>query len=61
MNDRVLTLFCVCFSLGWKTFRVYRAGFQGPHVMLLHGGGYTSMTWCLVAVYDKDVKAVKSG
>ncbi|KAG2899092.1 hypothetical protein PC116_g16928 [Phytophthora cactorum] len=35
------------------TFRVYRAGSQGPHVVLLHGGGYTSMTWCLVTAMLK--------
>ncbi|KAL4160971.1 hypothetical protein PRNP1_001528 [Phytophthora ramorum] len=35
-------------------FRVYRAGSQGPHVVLLHGGGYTSMTWCLVAAMLKE-------
>ncbi|RLN47092.1 hypothetical protein BBJ29_002512 [Phytophthora kernoviae] len=36
------------------TFRAYRAGSQGPHIVLLHGGGYTSMTWCLVAALLKE-------
>ncbi|EEY62129.1 protein phosphatase methylesterase, putative [Phytophthora infestans T30-4] len=36
------------------TFRLYRAGTQGPHVVLLHGGGYTSMTWCLVTAMLKE-------
>lgn len=37
-------------ALSQKVFRTYRAGSTGPHVVLLHGGGYTSMTWSLVAV-----------
>ncbi|CAI5743500.1 unnamed protein product [Peronospora destructor] len=40
------------------TFRVYRAGSQGPHVILLHGGGYTSMTWCLVTAILKNTCTV---
>ncbi|KAG6622350.1 Protein phosphatase methylesterase [Phytophthora cinnamomi] len=40
------------------TFRVYRAGSQGPHVVLLHGGGYTSMTWCLVTAMLKETCTV---
>ncbi|CEG37692.1 protein phosphatase [Plasmopara halstedii] len=36
------------------TFCVYRAGSLGPHVVLLHGGGYTSMTWCLVTALLKE-------
>ncbi|KAE9045837.1 hypothetical protein PR003_g2194 [Phytophthora rubi] len=40
------------------TFRVYRAGSQGPHVVLLHGGGYTSMTWCLVTALLKETCTV---
>jgi protein phosphatase methylesterase 1 len=36
------------------SFRVYRAGSQGPHVVLLHGGGYTSMTWCLMTAMLKE-------
>ncbi|KAG7395939.1 Protein phosphatase methylesterase 1 [Phytophthora boehmeriae] len=36
------------------TFRAYRAGSKGPHIVLLHGGGYTSMTWCLVAALLKE-------
>ncbi|GAB9469794.1 hypothetical protein Gpo141_00007061 [Globisporangium polare] len=35
-------------------FRTYRAGTQGPHVVLFHGGGYTSMTWCLVTALLKE-------
>ncbi|CAH0517430.1 unnamed protein product [Peronospora belbahrii] len=40
--------------LNGNLFRVYHAGFQGPHVILLHGGGYTSMTWCLVTMILKE-------
>eukprot|EP00899_Mesostigma_viride_P015126 jgi/Mesvir1/23614/Mv18296-RA.1 len=36
-----------------KSFRVYKAGFQGegnkPVVLFLHGGGYTGLTWACVA------------
>lgn len=31
-------------------FRVYEAGSIGPSIVLLHGGGYTSLTWSLTAV-----------
>ena len=34
---------------GRGTFRVYLAGDAGPVVFLLHGGGYTGLTWALVA------------
>ncbi|KAI9909516.1 hypothetical protein PsorP6_014725 [Peronosclerospora sorghi] len=40
------------------TFCAYRAGSQGPHVVLLHGGGYTSMTWCLVTALLKETCTV---
>jgi pimeloyl-ACP methyl ester carboxylesterase len=33
-----------------QVFRTYCAGARGPHVVLLHGGGYSSMTWCLTTV-----------
>ncbi|KAJ0405786.1 hypothetical protein P43SY_003636 [Pythium insidiosum] len=35
-------------------FRTYRAGASGPNIVLLHGGGYTSMTWCLVTALLKN-------
>ncbi|TYZ60009.1 hypothetical protein PybrP1_002200 [[Pythium] brassicae (nom. inval.)] len=35
-------------------FRTYRAGSSGPHVVLLHGGGYASMTWSLVTALLKE-------
>mmetsp|Transcript_35023 Transcript_35023/g.99272 ORF Transcript_35023/g.99272 Transcript_35023/m.99272 type:complete len:381 (-) Transcript_35023:206-1348(-) len=36
------------------TFRVYTAGNQGPVVFCLHGGGYTGLTWSLLASRLKD-------
>ena len=34
---------------GRGDFRVYQAGASGPVLLLLHGGGYSGMTWALVA------------
>lgn len=31
-------------------FRVYRKGTTGPLLLLLHGGGYSALTWSLFAV-----------
>ncbi|KAL3234079.1 hypothetical protein MRX96_022827 [Rhipicephalus microplus] len=31
------------------TFRVYMKGSQGPLLLLLHGGGYSGLTWALFA------------
>ena len=31
-------------------FRVYRKGASGPLLLLLHGGGYSALTWSLLAV-----------
>lgn len=31
------------------TFRVYLAGTQGPVIFCLHGGGYSGLTWALLA------------
>ncbi|GFR43760.1 hypothetical protein Agub_g4872 [Astrephomene gubernaculifera] len=36
------------------TFNVYVAGDSGPVVMCVHGGGYTGLTWSLVARRLKD-------
>ncbi|TMW59490.1 hypothetical protein Poli38472_004559 [Pythium oligandrum] len=35
-------------------FRTYHAGSKGPHIVLLHGGGYSSMTWCLLVPMLKE-------
>jgi protein phosphatase methylesterase 1 len=32
------------------SFAIYQAGVSGPMFVLLHGGGHTSLSWCLVAV-----------
>ncbi len=31
-------------------FNVYRLGNSGPLLVLLHGGGYSGLTWALFAV-----------
>ena len=33
-----------------NTFRIYEAGVTGPILLLLHGGGYSSLTWALFSV-----------
>ncbi|XP_047739970.1 probable protein phosphatase methylesterase 1 [Hyalella azteca] len=33
---------------GSDVFRVYRRGTEGPLLLLLHGGGYSALTWSLV-------------
>ena len=35
---------------GQDVFRVYRKGAGGPLIVLLHGGGYSALTWSLVVV-----------
>lgn len=37
-----------------STFNVYSAGKSGPVLLCLHGGGYTGLTWSLVAAKLKD-------
>lgn len=32
------------------SFRVYTVGSDGPLLVLLHGGGFSALTWCLFAV-----------
>jgi hypothetical protein len=58
------TLVTCCFPLalvhggavwfGRGTFRVYTAGSEGPVVFCIHGGGYTGLTWSLMAAHLKD-------
>ncbi|KAI7836178.1 hypothetical protein COHA_009945 [Chlorella ohadii] len=36
------------------TFHVYTAGSSGPVVLCLHGGGYTGLSWALIARQLKD-------
>lgn len=33
-----------------NTFRVYLSGTEGPVLALLHGGGYSALTWALFTV-----------
>lgn len=42
-----------CPSRG-ATFNVYLAGSTGPIVLCLHGGGYTGLTWAIMASQLKD-------
>lgn len=35
---------------GGDVFRVYQRGSEGPLLVLLHGGGYSALTWSLFAV-----------
>ena len=37
-------------SVEENEFCVYTAGNEGPYLVLLHGGGHTSLTWSLCAV-----------
>eukprot|EP00882_Tetradesmus_deserticola_P021238 GHRQ01022991.1.p2 GENE.GHRQ01022991.1~~GHRQ01022991.1.p2 ORF type:complete len:137 (+),score=16.11 GHRQ01022991.1:380-790(+) len=39
---------------GRGSFNVYQAGSAGAVVLCLHGGGYTGLTWSLVAQHLKD-------
>lgn len=32
------------------SFRVYRRGDSGPLLVLLHGGGFSALTWAMFAV-----------
>ena len=38
-----------CLSLSRSACRVYLAGTTGPVVFCLHGGGYSGLTWALLA------------
>ena len=33
-----------------ETFRVYESGSEGPLLLLLHGGGFSALTWSLFNV-----------
>ena len=35
---------------GGDVFHVYRAGSSGPLLVLLHGGGFSGLTWALFTV-----------
>lgn len=37
-------------------FRIYQAGTEGPVVFCLHGGGYSGLTWALLAKQLKGVE-----
>lgn len=32
-------------TIGNNTFHVYTKGTEGPTLVLLHGGGYSALTW----------------
>lgn len=33
-----------------QTFRIYRRGVSGPLVFLIHGGGFSALTWAVLSV-----------
>ena len=37
-------------SVAEDVFRVYRSGSDGPLLVLLHGGGYSALSWALCSV-----------
>ncbi len=37
-------------SVNGNSFRVYRLGSEGPILFLLHGGGFSALSWSLFAV-----------
>lgn len=37
-------------SVGQNTFHIYIKGTEGPLLVLLHGGGYSGLTWAEVTV-----------
>lgn len=46
--------------VGQNTFHVYIKGEEGPLLVLLHGGGYSGLTWAelTVCVYKRYVNIV---
>ena len=44
---------CVIYlDLVLKSFRVYEKGESGPLLLLLHGGGYSALSWAVFTVSD---------
>lgn len=41
---------CKKVKVGESNFNVYTLGHSGPLLVLLHGGGYSGLTWSLFAV-----------
>lgn len=41
---------CKKVKVGESNFNVYTLGDSGPLLVLLHGGGYSGLTWSLFAV-----------
>lgn len=37
-------------KVGENSFRVYRLGSSGPLLVLLHGGGFSALTWAVFSV-----------
>ena len=38
------------FLTARHTFRVYTSGNEGPVVLFIHGGGFSALTWAVLAV-----------
>lgn len=41
------------YTIKKNKFRVYRSGNEGPVMLLLHGGGYSALTWALFSTEIK--------
>lgn len=37
-------------AVGKNTFSLYRCGSSGPLILFLHGGGFSGLSWALLAV-----------
>lgn len=37
-------------KVGADSFRVYSIGDEGPVLFLLHGGGFSALTWAVLSV-----------
>lgn len=42
-------------------FRIYKAGSDGPLLVLLHGGGHSALSWAVFTVSIKTEKSINEG
>jgi hypothetical protein len=45
-------------TINSNRFKVYRRGSDGPLLYLIHGGGHSSLSWCVFAVCYIDIVMV---